>query len=271
MQATQLQAAIRAKKSFLCVGLDTDPAKIPAILGTGSAALLAFNKAIIEATAPFAVSYKINVAFYEAMGAEGWHLLEETRKAAPSDCYLIADAKRGDIGNTASRYAEAFFGNLAFDALTVNPYMGTDTLEPYLEYPKGDIFVLACTSNPGFEHFENQLLANGRRLYEEVVYQSQSLSENARVHYVAGATHPAAIASVRALAPTSVLLVPGIGAQGGDLAKVAEVALGPANALLINASRSILYASSGHDFAEKAAKEAERLATEMRVILENMP
>jgi orotidine-5'-phosphate decarboxylase len=267
MNAKQLPAVIQAKKSYLCVGLDTDPSKLPAHLGKGKDAILAFNKAIIEATAPYAVSFKINVAFYEALGADGWHILEETRKAAPSNTYVIADAKRGDIGNTASRYAEAFLGRLAFDALTVNPYMGLDTLTPYLDFPQGDIFVLACTSNPGFSDFEDQTLLNGRKLYQEVVLKCQLLPHQERVHYVVGATRPAALAEVRALAPNAVLLVPGIGAQGGDLTEVTNTAFRSSAPLLINASRSILYASSGLDFAEKAAEQAKALATEMSVIL----
>jgi len=270
MNATDLPAAIRAKRSYLCVGLDTDATHLPKGVGSGAAGVLAFNKAIIEATKPYAVAYKVNVAFYEAMGTEGWHVLEQTRAALPDSCYLIADAKRGDIGNTASRYAQAFFGHLAFDALTVNPYMGTDTLEPYLAYPKGDIFVLACTSNPGFAHFENLMLANGRRLYEEVVAQCQSLTPAERVHFVAGATHITALQAVRTLAPKAVLLVPGIGAQGGNLSLVSKTGFSWQAPLLVNASRSVLFASLEHDFAQKAAAEAARLAAEMSVILESL-
>lgn len=267
MTAAQLPEAIRCKQSYLCVGLDTDPGKLPSYLGKGPDALLAFNKAIMEATAAYAVSYKINVAFYEALGSEGWRILEETRKAAPRDTYIIADAKRGDIGNTAGRYAEAFFGTLGFDALTVNPYMGLDTLQPYLNHPTGDIFILACTSNPGYIDFEDQVMANGRRLYEEVVVRCQELAPADRVHFVAGATRPEQLGNVRHLAPSSVLLVPGVGSQGGDLLESSKAGFRAAAPLLINASRSILYAGSGQDFAEKAAAEAERLASEMRVIL----
>jgi orotidine-5'-phosphate decarboxylase len=270
MDATQVTTAIKSKGSFLCVGLDTDPAQIPAICGTGATGVLAFNKAIIEATAPYAAAFKVNVAFYEAMGKEGWAILEKTRQLLPSSCYLIADAKRGDIGNTAAKYAEAFFGHLAFDALTVSPYMGTDTLLPYLAYPKGDLFVLACTSNPGFAHFENQLLANGNRLYEEVVIQCGTLPAQDRIHFVAGATQPEALANVRRLAPASVLLVPGVGAQGGDLKSICQAGLKSTGSLLVNASRSILYASSGQDFAEKAAEEAQQLALAMSVMLQNI-
>jgi orotidine-5'-phosphate decarboxylase len=270
MKAQDLAAAISQKKSYLCVGLDTEPTKLPVHLGMGSQAILTFNQAIFEATEPYAVSYKINVAFYEAMGVEGWRLLEATRKMAPANCYLIADAKRGDIGNTAGRYAEAFFGQFGFDALTVNPYMGLDTLTPYLEYPNGDIFILACTSNPGFADFENQTLANGRKLYEEVVIKCQELPHQERVHYVVGATRPQALAEVRALTPASVLLVPGVGAQGGSLAEATQAAYTTQAPLLINASRSILYAGGGQDFAHKAGSSAAELAAEMSVMLESL-
>ena len=270
MLAADLLPAIEKKGSYLCVGLDTDLGMLPTHLGKGLTGMLAFNKAIIEATVPYAISYKINTAFYEALGSEGWEVMEETRRMIPADCYAIADAKRGDIGNTAARYAEAFLGRMGFDALTVNPYMGLDTLEPYLEQPKGDIIVLACTSNPGWGDFENQLLANGRRLYEEVVIRCGELEPKERVHFVAGATRPEQLARVRALAPEALLLVPGIGAQGGDLKAVSTAGFIGRGILLVNTSRSILYASPGHDFAEKAGQEASHLAGEMGVILKTM-
>ena len=262
-----LKTSIAAKRSMLCVGLDSDPGKIPAQLRTEANPVLAFNRAIMEATAPYAVAYKINVAFYEAQGHKGWQTLEDTVAAAPKGIYLIADAKRGDIGNTASMYAEAFFKALPFDALTVHPYMGLDTLEPYLAHADKDLYVLACTSNPGFADFENLELANGRRLYEEVVVRCQAHPGAARMHFVAGATNMPQLASIRALAPLQTLLVPGVGAQGGSLHDVCAAGLTQQGSLLINASRSILFASSGQDFAESAMLEAKKMQAEMGHIL----
>ena len=265
MTLSFLAAQIRQKQSLLCVGLDADPTRLPA----GVASVLAFNQAIIEATLPYAIAYKINTAFYEAHGAEGWRLLEQTRDLLPADVMVIMDAKRGDIGNTASQYAQAFFGHLRADALTVSPYMGLDTLEPYLAYPNALLFVLAATSNLGAAHFEHQLLANGRRLFEDVVHQCEASAGKSRYHYVAGATRPHDLEAVRALAPDALLLVPGVGAQGGVLAQVCKAGLNAWGGLLINASRSILYASAGQDFASKAAQEARHLQAEMSVMLKS--
>jgi orotidine-5'-phosphate decarboxylase len=263
-----LQDWIQAKRSFLCVGLDTDGDRVPAHLGRGPEAMLAFNLAIADATLPYAVAYKINTAFYEAYGSEGWKVIEETAKALKGKAYLIADAKRGDIGNTAGMYARAFFENMPFDALTVNAYMGTDTLMPYLDYPHAHLFVLACTSNPGYGHFEAKELKAGNRLFEEIVIQCRDLAPG-RLHFVAGATHASELARVRQLAPRANLLVPGVGAQGGNLQEVMQSGLNSAGSgLLINASRSVIYASSGTDFTDKAEEEARRLAQEMRVTLE---
>ena len=270
MPTHSLLGLIEAKKSFLCVGLDLDPAKLPAGLKATPADMLAFNRAIIEATAPYTVAYKINTAFYEALGVAGWALLEQTRSLLPPGIYAIADAKRGDIGNTARQYARAFLTELDFDALTVNPYMGIDTLEPYLLEPKGDIFVLACTSNPGFADFEGLKTEKGTYLYEEVVLRSTVLGHGGRVHYVAGATRPEMLANVRKLAPGATLLVPGVGAQGGDLAACFAAGYTATGPLLINASRSILYAGSGADFADLAAQEAAQMAKEMGVMLQSL-
>lgn len=229
--------------------------------------MLAFNLAIAEATLPYAVAFKLNTAFYEAYGTEGWQVLETTAKALAGKAFLIADAKRGDIGNTAGMYARAFFERMPFDALTVSPYMGTDTLMPYLEHPKANLFVLACTSNPGYRDFEDQRLETGNRLFEEVVIKSSEIDPD-RMHFVAGATHAAELGRIRALAPKAFLLVPGVGTQGGNLQEVLKSGLNSeGSGLLINASRSVIYAGSGTDFAEKAAKEAGRLASEMSVIL----
>ncbi len=265
-----LDQHIRQKRSFLCVGLDTDVARLPPHLGTGPEAMLAFNLAIAQATLPYAVAYKLNTAFYEAYGSEGWHVLEQTAKALAGKAFLIADAKRGDIGNTAGMYARAFFEWMPFDALTVNAYMGLDTLQPYMEYPDKHLFVLACTSNDGYADFEAQKLAKGRRLFEEVVVRSLEVDQN-RIHFVAGATHAEELARIRALALNSFLLVPGVGAQGGNLADVMRFGLNSSGSgVLINASRSIIYAASGTDFAEKAADEARLLAEEMSVILDEL-
>lgn len=262
-----LREQIRAKRSFLCVGLDTDPAKIPGHLGKGPEAMLAFNLGIVKSTLPYSVAYKLNTAFYEAFGSEGWRVLEQTAQAVSGKAVLIADAKRGDIGNTAAMYARAFFDHLPFDALTVNPYMGIDTVLPYLENPKANLFVLACTSNQGYYDFEGQRLESGNRLFEEVVVRCRDLDQG-RIHFVAGATHTSELARVRELAPCAFLLVPGVGAQGGDLLEVLGAGLDRSGSgLLINASRSVIFASSGTDFAKKAGDEAARMAKEMSVML----
>ncbi len=265
----QLHQRILEKRSFLCVGLDPDPQKVPAHLREQPDGLYTFLQAIIEATLPFAVAYKPNLAFFEALGATGWILLERILQVLPENVFKIADAKRGDIGNTGRMYAVAFFEKLNFDAITLSPYMGKDSVAPFLEYPGKWAIVLAATSNQGHENFQALELADGKRLYEEVVSQSMRWAESDQLMYVFGATHPDTIKKVRKLAPDHFLLVPGIGAQGGDLATVFHAGRNTSVGLLVNVSRSILYASSGEDFAEAAGSQAATLQRQMHHLLQN--
>ena len=269
MDRQTLIDTIRAKQSFLCVGLDPDPARMPAHLGTGPEAVLAFNRALIEATSDLAVAYKPNVAFYESMGAAGWAVLEETLAAIPDGCLRIADAKRGDIGNTATRYAEAAFGAWGADAVTVAPYMGRDSVEPFLAFEDKWTILLAATSNPGAEDFEFHGAEGGVPLWRRVLEVSQTYAGAERLMYVVGATRPEWLAEVRSVVPERFLLVPGVGAQGGTLEAVCAAgwAEGLAGGLLVNVGRSLMYASSGEDFAEAARAEAQRLQQAMAVEL----
>ncbi len=264
MQPETLSALAKARLSYLCVGLDTDPRKLPICLAGDPDPVASFNRAIIEATSDAAIAYKVNLAFYEAQGPAGWESLKRTMDALPADALLIADAKRGDIGNTASMYARAFFEAWPFDALTVHPYMGEDCVAPFLEYPNTWTFVLALTSNAGAQDFQ-YMESNGEMLYQRVIRKSREWAESrpGNLGFVVGATRAEAMQDVRRLAPNNWLLVPGVGAQGGDLDMVIRLGATSEGGLLINASRSILYASSGDDFAEAAGKEAERLRGEM--------
>ncbi|MCS6795602.1 MAG: orotidine-5'-phosphate decarboxylase [Raineya sp.] len=257
MNYEQIQYLTESKKSFLCVGLDTDLSKLPTSLPKNAEGMLQFNKAIIEATLPFAVAYKINTAFYEALGAEGWNVMEKTLKFLPKNIFKIADAKRGDIGNTSKLYAKAFFENLNFDAITVSPYMGEDSVKPFLEYENKWTILLALTSNLGSQDFEMQKLANGHFLYEEVLQKSQQWATHKQMMYVVGATQAERLQEIRKIVPNHFLLIPGIGSQGGDLQKVIEYGKTKFGGLLINVSRDILYASQDNDFAEKAYLKAE--------------
>jgi orotidine-5'-phosphate decarboxylase len=268
MTRQQLIDTIRSKQTFLCVGLDTDPTKVPKHLLEAypddiGAAILAFNAAIIDATNTYAVAYKINTAFYEAMGTSGWTLLQETIKQIPGDCLSILDAKRGDIGNTSDQYAKAFFNAMGADAVTVAPYMGADSVQPFLDHNGKWTIALALTSNPGSQDFQQLLLDNGQRLFEVVIERLCSWGNPDQLMLVAGATRGADLAIVRALAPDYFLLVPGVGAQGGSLDDVCEAAMTKDCCLLINSSRQIIYASAGPDFALAAKTEAQRLQQEM--------
>ncbi|WP_448530145.1 orotidine-5'-phosphate decarboxylase [Raineya sp.] len=264
MTYQQIQEAITAKKSFLCVGLDSDLSKLPTHLPQNAEGILTFNKAIIEATLPFAIAYKINTAFYEALGAEGWKVMEKTLELLPKNVFKIADAKRGDIGNTSKLYAKAFFETLAFDALTIAPYMGEDSVSPFLEYENKWVILLALTSNVGSKDFEMLKLSNYRYLYEEVMLKSQEWADHHKMMYVVGATQTEKIQEIRRLAPNHFLLVPGVGTQGGDLEKVIEYGTNEAGGLLINVSRDILFASQAKDFAEKAYQRAEFWQKQMK-------
>ena len=267
MKRNDLVDNIFRKGSFLCVGLDTDIRKIPEIItGTPAERMLAFNKAIIDATAPYCVAYKPNTAFYESMGAEGWQVLADTVayiRANYPDQFIIADAKRGDIGNTARMYARAFFDYMDVDALTVAPYMGEDSVTPFMEYPGKWTVLLALTSNKGSHDFQFVSDTEGKRLFEHVLAKAQEWGNKDNLMFVAGATQGSLLADVRKIAPDNFLLVPGVGAQGGSLEEVARYAMNDDCGLLVNSSRGIIYASTSTDFDTVAAIEARNLAEQM--------
>jgi len=261
---------IKKKQSFLCVGLDVDLEKIPPHLLQEEDPIFAFNKAIIDATHTYAVAYKPNIAFYEAYGVKGWQALAKTIDYIDSidkNLFTIADAKRGDIGNTASRYAKAFFEDLNFDSVTVAPYMGRDSVEPFLEFESKFTILLGLTSNPGAADFELQKI-DGKPLYMEVIEKSLTYKNSEQLMYVVGATKTSYLAEIRALIPNHFLLVPGVGAQGGSLSEVCEYGFTATIGLLVNSSRGILYTSNKEDFAQAAAKEAQKLQLEMKSELE---
>ena len=251
MTREELNEQIRLKGSFLCIGLDTDLRRIPEHLLREERPVLAFNKAIIEATQDLCVAYKINTAFYEARGAEGWRDLEDTFALIPDEIFTIADAKRADIGNTSAQYARAFFERMDVDALTLAPYMGRDSIAPFLEYRDKWSILLALTSNPGSRDFQ-MWPEGGEPLYKRVLQEAASWAGPDQLMFVVGATHPEKLAEIRALVPEHFFLVPGVGAQGGDLRAVAEAAMTERGGLLVNSSRGIIYAGSGRDFAERA-------------------
>jgi len=264
MNRATLIAEIFRKKSFLCVGLDPELQKIPQHLHKESDPILSFNKQIIDATRDLCVAYKPNLAFYEALGPKGWTTFHETVKYIGDQHFIIADAKRGDIGNTSNLYAEAFFNQLGCDAVTVAPYMGEDSVAPFLSHPDKWAIVLALTSNKGSGDFQRSWLEDSRQtLWESVLQTAQKWGTPDNMMFVIGATHPEAFLRVRELAPEHFLLVPGVGAQGGDLAAICQYGLTKDCGLLVNSARSIIYASSGTDFAEKAKMEAELLQQEM--------
>lgn len=264
MNRQQIIEQIRKKGTFLCVGLDTDIKKIPEHLLTEEDPMFAFNKAIIDATAPYCVAYKPNTAFYESRGTEGWQTLERTvnylRTNYP-DHFIIADAKRGDIGNTSSLYARAFFENMGVDAITVAPYMGFDSVKPFMDYEGKWVILLALTSNPGSRDFQFLTDMTGTRLFEHVLETAQKWGTTENLMFVVGATQGAMFAEVRRVAPQSFLLVPGVGAQGGSLEEVAKWGMTPECGLLVNSSRGIIYASSGTDFADAAPPKPASSAT----------
>lgn len=270
MTREELIKNIKSKQSFLCVGLDSDIKKLPAHLLSEPNPIFAFNKAIIDATAPYAVAYKPNMAFYESLGAQGWTALEETVSYIQNnypDQFIIADAKRGDIGNTSTLYARSFFEHLGVDAITVAPYMGQDSVSPFLGYDSKWVVLLALTSNKGSHDFQLTEDKNGKRLFENVIETSQQWASDKEMMYVVGATQGKMFADIRKIAPNHFLLVPGVGAQGGSLEEVAKYGMNPDCGLLVNSSRGIIYASSGTDFAEAAAREARILAGQMSELL----
>lgn len=261
MTTKQLIEQIRTKQSLLCVGLDTDITKIPPHLLKEEDPIFAFNKAIIEATHPYAVAYKPNTAFYEVQGEKGWRALKKTIEYLNSnhpDIFTIADAKRGDIGNTSTMYAKAFFEEMDFDSVTVAPYMGKDSVEPFLAFKDKHTILLALTSNEGAFDFQTQKIGD-EELYKKVLRTSLTWQNSENLMYVVGATKAEFLKEIREIVPQHFLLVPGVGAQGGSLEEVCEYGLNDIYGLLINSSRGIIYASKGEDFAEVAALKAKEL------------
>ena len=269
MLTTELVSQIKKKKSFLCIGLDVDVTKIPSFLLEKDDPIFEFNKAIIDATHHLCVAYKPNTAFYEAYGIKGWKSLEKTIKYLNQnypEIFTIADAKRGDIGNTSSMYAKAFFEDLNFDSVTVAPYMGKDSVEPFLAFKDKNTILLALTSNAGAFDFQTKL-SDEKEVYKHVLEISKSYQNSENLMYVVGATKAEFLADVRKIVPKSFLLVPGVGAQGGNLEDVCKYGMTEDVGLLINSSRGIIYASAKEDFAEAAANKAKELQIKMEVLL----
>ena len=274
MNYKDLYKNILAKRSFLCVGLDSDPALFPTVLQEVENPVYEFNRAIITQTAPYAVAYKLNQAFYEAEGEQGWRQLRMTvdyLKTNYPDILIMADAKRGDIGNTAKRYARAFFETLSFDAVTLAPYMGEDSIKPFLQYEGKWAVVLALTSNPGADDFELQRLEDGMPLYEKVIRKTMELGSEDNTMFVIGATRPGKLREIRRYCPHHFFLVPGVGAQGGTIKEVAENGMNDHCGILINASRSIIFADNSAGYALAAGRKAKEMAQEMSLYLPEDP
>jgi len=260
----KLLAAQRRQCSLVCIGLDTDPQRLPNHLQGSRNGVSEFNRRIVEATQDLVCAYKPNLAFYEALGSAGWDALQETVALIPKELVTIGDAKRGDIGNTAEQYAKALFGHLKFDAITINAYLGRDSVEPFVRSPEHGAFILALTSNPGSKDFQRLKIGKGP-LYEKLVRSSVKWNTNDNIGIVVGATHPKELKTIRALAPTLPILIPGIGTQGGDLRTSIRFGCDQHGELaIINSGRAILYASSGEDFADVARREAVKLRDEIR-------
>ena len=263
MNKQELINQIKKKKSFLCIGLDTDSAKIPKHLLSLEDPVFEFNKRIIDETKDLCVAFKLNIAFYESQGINGWKSLMKTIDYIPKDIFTIADAKRGDIGNTSSMYAKAFFESMDFSSITVSPYMGSDSVEPFLKFKNKWVILLALTSNLGSQDFQKISDSNGVNLYENVIRKSAKWAGDDRIMYVVGATQSKLIKEIRKIVPNHFLLVPGIGAQGGNLSEVIENGLNSDYGLLINSSRSIIYSDSSLDFASSARNAAMQIKLEM--------
>lgn len=268
MIRTDLIREIKEKESFLCVGLDSDIEKLPAHLKDKPNAQFLFNKAIIEATLPYCVAYKINTAFYESQGLAGWQAMEDTIALIPSSHLIIADAKRGDIGNTSDQYAKAFFTTLNCGAITVAPYMGYDSIEPFLRYKNKWTIVLGLTSNEGARDFQ-LTKSDSLFLYEEVIRKVSGWGTEEQLMFVIGASQAIEITNVRKMIPNHFLLIPGVGAQGGSLEDVYRFGKNSDVGLIINASRSIIFASNGEDFAQAAATEAQAMHLQMKTLMQN--
>ncbi|MCT4581859.1 MAG: orotidine-5'-phosphate decarboxylase [Flavobacteriales bacterium] len=267
MNYKELVDQIRSKKTFLCVGLDSDLDRIPVHLLEKEDPIFEFNKAIIDATKDLCVAYKPNIAFYEAMGPKGWESLQKTIEYIPKDCFTIADAKRGDIGNTSKMYAKTFFEYYSFDSVTVAPYMGRDSVSPFLEFDNKWVILLAATSNVGGEDFQYHQLSKGNQLFEEVIETSKQWGNEQNLMYVVGATRPEVFKKIRKIAPKSFLLVPGVGAQGGSLKEVCANGLTNDIGLLVNSSRGIIYADNTKNFANIARQKALEIQQEMEQIM----
>ncbi len=274
MNKQELFENIKKKKSFLCVGLDTDLKKIPQHLLKEEDPIFAFNKAIIDATAPYCIAYKPNLAFYECFGLKGWLAFEKTIKyikANYPDQFIIADAKRGDIGNTSSMYARSFFGEeLDIDSITVAPYMGEDSVTPFLSYEGKWVILLALTSNKGSHDFQLTVDENGEKLFEKVLRKSREWGNDENMMYVVGATQGRMFEDIRKIAPNHFLLVPGVGAQGGSLEEVCKYGMNSTCGLIVNSSRAIIYAANDETFAERAAEEAQKVQQQMEKELKNI-
>ena len=268
MNKNELFNKIKEKQSYLCVGLDTDIDKIPAFLRQEKDPIFEFNRQIIDATSDYCVAYKLNIAFYECLGASGWESLAKTLDYIPKDIFTIADAKRGDIGNTSSLYARAFFENMSFDSITVAPYMGKDSVSPFLQYQNKWVILLGLTSNTGSADFQTLRLESGKYLFEEVLEKSKQWATEDQMMYVIGATHPEIFKRIRQILPQHFLLVPGYGAQGGDLQSVSQLGMTQDCGLLVNSSRGIIFASDGKIFASEARKVSKSIAEEMKIYLE---
>jgi orotidine-5'-phosphate decarboxylase len=280
MTRTELFEQIKSKESYLCVGLDTDITKIPKHLLKFDDPVFEFNRQIIDATKDFCVAYKPNLAFYESLGPRGLESLEKTVKYIPKECFTIADAKRGDIGNTSGMYAKTFFEYYGFDSVTVAPYMGKDSVTPFLEFKNKWVILLALTSNEGSKDFQikesiqytvKNIQGTPKKLFEQVLLTSKQWGSPDNMMYVVGATHPEMFSDIRKIVPDHFLLVPGVGAQGGNLEEVSKAGMNKQCGLLINSSRQIIYASAGEDFAEAAGREAKKVRDEMKKFLDKIP
>jgi len=272
MTTKELTQHIRQKKSFLCIGLDIDLNKIPKYLLKEEDPIFSFNKAIIDATHQLCVAYKPNIAFYEAHGLKGWRALEKTisyLNERHPEIFTIADAKRGDIGNTSSMYAKAFFEDLNFDSVTIAPYMGKDSVEPFLTFEGKHAILLALTSNPGALNFQTKS-TEGKELYMQVIETSKTWENSQNLMYVVGATKASFLEDIRTIIPDSFLLVPGVGAQGGSLKEVCHYGMNKQIGLLVNSSRGIIYASKSENFANEAAKKAQELQRQMKEELKSL-
>jgi len=267
MTKQELFNQIIKKESFLCVGLDADLEKIPEHLLELDDPIFEFNKQIIDATKDYCVAYKPNLAFYESLGVKGWESLQKTMEYIPSDIFTIADAKRGDIGNTSKMYAKTFFEYFNFDSVTVAPYMGNDSVSPFLEFSNKWVILLAATSNVGGLDFQYKKIEGGKRVFEEVLEKSLEWGNEENLMYVVGATRAEMLSDVRAIVPDAFLLVPGVGAQGGSLEEVVKYGMNDTCGLLVNSSRGIIYAGSGSDFASAAGKKSKELQSQMAVHL----